>query len=85
MTWPMHRAVWPVSFHLRPRPRCELVAEADVDPQILRLYPNVVDELNSCPAYGWRGHGRPGRGWDDWEHERVELVQAISLPAGGEA
>ena len=81
----MHQAVWPVRQHLRPRPRFELVTEADVDRKILRQFPNVVDELNSCPADIWRGEGRPGRGWEGWESDRVLLSEALALSVGGEA
>ena len=85
MTWPMHSAVWPIRPHLRPRQRYELATAADVHPEILRLYPNVVDELNARPAYVWRGQGRPGRGWDDWESDRVPLRDALALSTEGEA
>jgi hypothetical protein len=70
---------------LRPQARCELVTDADVHPEILRLYPNVVDELNACPVDVWRGEGRPGRGWDGWEYEHVPLDEALAFQTEGEA
>ena len=85
MTWPMHHAVWPIRPHLRPQPLYALATAADVRPEILRLYPNVVDELNSCPLDIWCGHGQPGRGWDGWEYQRVPLHKAVAAQTEGEA
>jgi hypothetical protein len=85
MIWPMHRAVWPIRPHLRPPVLFDLATAAGVHPEILRLYPNVVDELNACPLDIWCGEGRPGRGWDGWESDRVPLRDALTLSTEGEA
>jgi hypothetical protein len=85
MIWPMHRAVWPIRPHLRPPVLFDLATAADVHPEILRLYPNIVAELNTCPLDIWRGEGRPGRGWDGWESDRVPLDEALALSTEGEA
>ena len=78
----MHRAVWPIRLHLRPQAR-SASHRCRRRPRILRQFPNVVDELNSCPADIWRGEGRPGRGWDGWENDRVTLDEALALSVGG--
>ncbi len=81
----LHPAVWPVSAELRPKPRRRLVTAADVLPAILAERPNIVAELNCCPAYAWRGRGQPGHGWEDWRHLQIPFEIAVSLPCYGEA
>lgn len=81
----MSRAGLPVRDHLRPQRRRRVVTADDVDPVLLARYPNLVDELNSCPLYVWRGQGQPGPSWDGWEYDYLPLDVAVGLPCGGEA
>ena len=85
MIWPIHRAVWPIRPYLRPPVLFDLATETDVHAEILRLYPNVVDELTACPADIWCGEGRPGQGWDGWKSDYVPLRDALALSTEGEA
>jgi hypothetical protein len=80
----------PVRPHLRPQPQSRfgrpgIVTEADVDPGLLAAYPGVVAELNLCPTDVWRGQGRPGPGWRDWEHGHIPLDTALAMQCRGEA
>ena len=83
MTAPLHPARWPVRPHLRPKDGWRLCTEADVRPEILRRYPNVVDEFNAIEV--WVGGSCPGREWDGPTCTRIPLAEALALPVGGEA
>jgi hypothetical protein len=85
MSWPMHRAVWPIRPHLRPQARCRVFTESGVDADLLREFPDLVAELNTCPVDIWCGDGRPGRGWDGWENDWITLDEALALWTEGEA
>ena len=76
---------WPVRPEHRRKPRQHVVTSTDVDADLLREIPTVLEELNACPAYIYLGDGRPGRGWTDWETRLVPLGRALELPWAGEA
>ena len=74
-----------IRWHLRPKPRRPIVTDADLDPEMLRLYPGLADELNTIIADVWAGEGKPTHGWEGWTHAEVPLDDAIALPCLGEA
>ena len=76
---------WPVSPEHRPKPRRPVLTSADVDPELLAAFPEILEETNLCGMDVWLGHGRPGRGWTDWEYRLVPLGRALELPWVGEA
>ncbi len=86
----LYRARWPIREHLRAKPdpkglRSRVYTAADMDPDLLRMYPNLVEEMNLCHADVWGGEGQPGHGWEGWTDELVPLDEVLSLPVEGEA
>jgi hypothetical protein len=72
-----------VREHLRPKPRRPVLRAANVPPDLLRAYPDVLVELNAVAANVFVGQGRPGPGWDGWATRHVWLDEALAL--AGEA
>jgi hypothetical protein len=70
----------PVGPHLRAMPRHD-----DLEPQFLKMFPNIVEDLNLVYVDAFVGPGRPGCGWDAWIFDFVPLAEALALPVGGEA
>jgi hypothetical protein len=85
VTAPRRHAARPTREDVRPRLRRGVVTAEDIAPELLALYPGLVDELNLCPCYVWRGQGRPSIGWHDWETVLVRPADALAMPVGGEA
>ena len=81
----MTRPALPIREHLRPQQRRRVVTAADVDPDLLAQFPNIVSELNTILAYVWQGSGQPGHGWEDWQTVEVPLAEALALSVAGEA
>jgi hypothetical protein len=72
----------PVREHLRPAPRRKVVTADDLEPRLLEMFPNIVEELNVVYVDAFVG---PGRGWDRWTFDFVPLSFALALPVAGEA
>jgi hypothetical protein len=72
----------PVRPHLRPKPRRKVVTADDLEPQFLKMFPNIVEDLNVVCVDAFVG---PGCGWDAWIFDFVPLAEALALPVGGEA
>ena len=59
------------------RRRKQIRTAADVDPPLLALFPNLVEELNAVII-----HARDGDGWAIFD---ITLDQALALPTWGSA
>jgi hypothetical protein len=70
----------PVREHLRPAPRRKVVTADDLEPRLLEMFPNIVEELNVVYVDAF-----VGRGWDGWTFDFVPLSFARALPVAGEA
>ena len=81
----MTRPALPVRDHLRPQQRRRVVTAADVDPDLLAQFPNIVTELNTILADVWQGSGQPRHGWEDRQTVEVPLGEALALSVAGEA
>jgi hypothetical protein len=69
----------PVRPHLLPKPRRKVVTADDLEPRLLEMFANIVEELNVVYVDAFVGPGRPG------PFDFVPLAEALALPVGGEA